>query len=382
MQVDRNFFKTLSESKQNLIGKAFLAVKQEEITVNDFLVICSHYLSENEYANLFVTEGNNGNNKEYNANDNNGVENYNTQEAEEANYNNYSASYKSSSANYSAANYNTNNYNEEQNNGYMGNYNNYQEKHNDTPKRSKGDDNLKTENIDDIMQYTGVDLKEEADNIVKDIYTNYTESFSNVDFTNSQTTHEDLFNIKAFSKYINNCCANRRVKITEDGVSLILLVIYRKIMDLLEKMDIASKVRIELNLNLYDFNIKNEHSKQLWYLNELEKLKFDKLNMQYDKEKKKKQVQEREDLIIKKRQSNSVAMAAMGIKQKSWMNPVEKIDEITRFESIYSPFDDKIYAGKNRIITHKDFIYVLERDKRYNKSIFLLQQFYKTNNPN
>ncbi|KAI5177594.1 hypothetical protein PAEPH01_2484, partial [Pancytospora epiphaga] len=121
---------------------------------------------------------------------------------------------------------------------------------------------------------------------------------------------------------------------------------------------------------------------QMWYLNELEKGKIERLMIKKDEDQKKKKViQEREDLLIKKRQSNTIAMAAMGLKQKSWMNvgALKTGEESCKFNSIYSPFDEKAFDErvKNCIITMKDFLYVLERDKRYNKSIFLIQHYFK-----
>ena len=66
------------------------------------------------------------------------------------------------------------------------------------------------------------------------------------------------------------------------------------------------------------------------------------------KKKKKKVILEREDLLIKKSQSNSVAMAAMGLKQKSWMSTdtSKGNDESNKFSSICAPFDEKAFDGK------------------------------------
>lgn len=331
MQVNKEFFVSLSEQKQEIIENAFMEVKNEEISVQEFLERCAQVLTDYEFKSLFIMEEQ--------------QETY--QEPEQRGRSTMIES--------------------PQINEYA------QEEQNQQGKKQKKSE----DNIDDIMQYTGVNLKEEAENIVKEIYNNYNESYSAVDLSSGGGSFDELFNIKAFSKYINNCCANRHVKITEDGVNVLFLLIYRKIMNLISKLDMASKTRTELNLSNYKYTVKNEHNKQMWYLNELEKLKFDTLNMQNDKEKRKKNIQEREDLVIKKRQSNSVAMAAMGIKQKSWMTSAERVEETSRFDSIYSPFDDKAFTGKNRIISHKDFLFVLERDKRYNKSIFLLMQYYK-----
>jgi Transcription initiation factor TFIID component TAF4 family len=244
----------------------------------------------------------------------------------------------------------------------------------------QGKEEIKTEHIEDIMQYSGIDLKEEADNIVKEA--EYNVSIMNYDEEDKNYQIESLFNISYFRDFINKLCQQRNVKITEDGIFLLFQTIKRKILDFTDKMDEASAIRSDAELNDFSFTIDNEISKQLWYLNELEKYKMDKLMIKKDEDQKKKKViQEREDLLIKKRQSNTVAMAAMGLKQKSWMNldNSKSSEEINKFSSIYSPFDEKAFESKikGRIITMKDFLYVLERDKRYNKSIFLIQHYFK-----
>lgn len=248
-------------------------------------------------------------------------------------------------------------------------------------KESQKTEDIKTEHIEDIMQYSGIDLKEEAENI-----TRYAES--NVGFDQYDTAEdrrskiESLFNTRAFQDFILKVCMQRNIRITNEGVYLIFQIMKRKILDFTDKMDAASRIRTEASLGEYNFKIENEVCKQLWYLNELEKIKLDKLMIKKEEDpKKKKIIQEREDLLIKKRQSSNVAMAAMGIEQKSWMigDGQSNSEDASKFTPIYAPFDEKGFDGKikGRIIAMKDFIYVLERDKRYNKSVFLIQHYFK-----
>lgn len=344
MQINKEIFLSLDEEKQQFIEQAFMEVKDGNMTVDQFIEGCAQTLTEYEYNNLFMHAVPPVNahlpSEEYQQSPRVPQEISRTPPVQKRRLV-------------------------------------------DSPKLNEGGETPSKkaqknndENIDDIMQYTQVNLKEEAENIIKELCFAYNDNISALSSQIGSGSFEALFNIKLFSKYINRCCANRQVKITEDGVSVIFLCIYRKVMNLLDKMDDASKIRTENELNEYNFDVKNEHNKQMWYLNELEKMKFDKLNMQTDKEKKKKNVQEREDLLIKKRQSNSVAMAAMGVKQKSWMGTPEKIDETAKFDSIYTPLDEKLFGGKGRVINKKDFLYVIERDKRYNKSLFLIMQYY------
>ncbi|KAI4291911.1 hypothetical protein PAPHI01_1185 [Pancytospora philotis] len=239
---------------------------------------------------------------------------------------------------------------------------------------------IKTENIEDIMQYSGIDLKEEADNITKEV--EHSVSMGMYDEGDAANQPDSLFNAALFKEFLVKLCVARGVKINEDGVTTLFQAVKRKLLDFVDKMDSACKIRSEAQLADYSFHIDNEVSKQLWYLNELEKAKMDKLMIKRDEDQKKKKIiQEREDLLIKKRQSNTVAMAAMGLKQRSWMNldPSKSGDDNGKFSSIYAPFDEKAFDEKikDRVITMKDFIYVLEKDKRYNKSIFLIQYYFR-----
>lgn len=242
-------------------------------------------------------------------------------------------------------------------------------------------DDVKTEYIEDIMQYSGIDLKEEADNIVKESeHGGRMEQYDNRDDKNSKI--DSLFKPLLFQEFIVRVSGQKQMKITTEGIYLLFQIMKRKIFDFIDRLDAASKIRVEANLAGFSFRIENEISKQLWYLNEMEKVLGEKLMIKKDEDtKKKKTIQEREDLIIKKKQSSSVAMAAMGIEQKSWMtgDGAKSNEEVSKFTPIYSPFDEKGFDAKikARTVTMKDFIYVLERDKRYNKSVFLVQHYFK-----
>ena len=243
---------------------------------------------------------------------------------------------------------------------------------------------IKTEHIEDIMQYTGVDLKEEAEKIVKEA--EYNVGYDPVDNREDRNSKiESLFNSALFQDFVIRVAAQRQMKISSDSIYLIFQIMKRKILELNDKLEKTSRIRVEGGLSEFNFKIENEVSKQLWYLNEMEKVLQDKLVVRKeDDQKKKKVIQEREDLVIKKRQSSSVAMAAMasmGIEQKSWMvgDGLKSAEDNSKFVPIYSPFDEKGFDSriKNRTITMKDFVYVLEKDKRYNKSIFLVQYYFK-----
>lgn len=318
--MNRESFEKLPEEKKKIIEEAYFAAFKKEIAPGDFFTICRKTLTESEYMSLF---------------------------------NEQSRGAAPSSAAQPGA---------------------------PAAPRDQPREEIKTEYIEDIMQYSGIDLKEEADNIVKEA--EHHVSAGTYEDTDVNSQIDSLFNVGPFKDFLGKICTARGVRMTDEGMRLLFMVIKRKILDLTDKMDEACKTRTEARLADFSFQIDNEVTKQLWYLNELEKVRMEKLMIKKDEDlKKKKVIQEREDLLIKKRQSNTVAMAAMGIKQRSWMSTdsSKMSEDSSKFSSIYSPFDEKAFDDKikGRIITMKDFLYVLERDKRYNKSIFLIQHYFK-----
>lgn len=127
--------------------------------------------------------------------------------------------------------------------------------------------------------------------------------------------------------------------------------------------------------------IENDIKRQLWVLEEIEKNGLNKIlqNNHKQKEEKKKPLLEREDLAVKKRLSNTVALAALGIQKKSWMSPLKEKKKKSCFLSLYSPYNEK-EMEKNmtgRKIGLDDFVFVMEKDKRYNKSVFLIKEYFK-----
>jgi hypothetical protein len=250
-------------------------------------------------------------------------------------------------------------------------------------REQKEQEDIKTEHLQDIMQYSGVDLKEEADQIVKE-----TESrlgFSNYSNEDLGSQIHSLLNVQCFREFVQRAAKARGVYVSEDSFYFLFQVLKRKLLDFMERMDDACRHRVEYNLSEYIIRINNDLSRQLWCLEQIEKMEYEKLTIKHGDEegrkKTKKTVQEREDLLIKKRLSNTVALAALGIQQKSWMSAedAKTTEESAVFNSIYSPFDEKALERKvvGRSVTMKDFVYVLERDKRYNKSIFTIQHYFK-----
>ncbi|KAM0675809.1 hypothetical protein GVAV_000584 [Gurleya vavrai] len=245
---------------------------------------------------------------------------------------------------------------------------------------------IKTDHLQDIIQYAGVDLKEEQENITRDaeIYREMAYDSVNYDLEDYNSTAESLLNVQLFVEFINRIILARGMKINDEAYQTTFMVLKRKICDFIDKLVEASKIRVDASRNEFNLLVENDIRRQLWVLEQNEQREMEKLKFKRDddehKKKIKKTVQEREDLLIKKRMSNTVALAALGSKQKSWMSFGEESikENETPFHSLYSPFDEKEQDRKvfDRVINMQDFLYVLEHDKRYNKSIITIQQYF------
>lgn len=237
---------------------------------------------------------------------------------------------------------------------------------------------IKPDQLHDVIQYAGVDLKEEQENIVKQTETELGEDLTSEDYYNSI---ESLLNVKMFVEFIHKITKNRNFTINEEGIYAAFLVLKRRLQDFIEDIIEASKVRVDSRR--CNVEVINDIKRQLWCLEQNEQKLMDSLKIKRDDDDKKKvksKVQEREDLLIKKRMSNSIALAALGGSQKLWMHNEPGImkETETPFQSLYSPFDDKEHERKvkERTLTMQDFLFVLERDKRYNKSIITIHQYF------
>ncbi|EPR79254.1 Transcription initiation factor TFIID component TAF4 family protein [Spraguea lophii 42_110] len=249
------------------------------------------------------------------------------------------------------------------------------------------DKEIKTDLLHDIIEYSGVDLKEEAEKIVRDTEYNIRE---NKDFDDDiQVRMNNLLNIDRFVQLIKHICRERGFNVSSDTYMYFFLALARKLRDIIEKIDQASELRVDTGRLNHQMNISNDIRRQLWCLEEIEKNNLEKYTIEkgedqdgIKKKKIKKMIQEREDIQIKKKLSNTVALAALGTQRKSWMSSDSSFankELETPFQSLYAPVNEKDIERKitNRRLTLDDFIYVLEKDNRYSRSMFTIQQKYK-----
>ncbi|OAG31425.1 hypothetical protein NEDG_01952 [Nematocida displodere] len=263
-----------------------------------------------------------------------------------------------------------------------------EEEANDSPMVKRGrpssKDDQKPEYMSDIIQYAGVNLKEEALHIAKEAEGSLPLEESRGMVNDYRNTIESLFDRNIYLYFINKICKLREIGITEEALQLVFQACKRKLMDLLEKLIQHSKTRVDLARNDYLIRIENDRRRQMWFLEQEERLEMDKYRHKKEgddgdgKKKWRKILQEREDLIIKKRLSNNVALAALGSQPKSWMaaNELPTDDGSASYLTLFQSTEDRNQKGSTRSITKDDFLSVLSRDKRYNKSVFTIKHTY------
>lgn len=243
---------------------------------------------------------------------------------------------------------------------------------------------IKTEKLHDIIEYSGINLKEEANQIIKE--TEYSVGQGTYRKEDNWNKIDALLISKIFIEFVNNLSSARGCNVTPDCYYAIFLGLKRILMNLTEKLENASKIRVDAYRLQFDLKITNDIRRQLWVIEEKEKRDIVKYMHQEEeglKRKNKKMIEEREDLIIKKKLSNTIALAALGSQNRSWMNNDEMNEQRVNMLllSLYSPISEKEVEQKimNRRITIDDLIYVFERDRMYNKCVYTYQLYFKKN---
>lgn len=250
--------------------------------------------------------------------------------------------------------------------------------------QKKQKEEQKPEYMSDIIHYVGVNLKEEAQHIQKETESAFLLEESQNHSTDHRNSIESLFEKPIFVFFVNKICKLREVTVADGAQQIIFQAVRRRLLDLLEKLIEQSKARVDLSRADYLIRIENDRKRQMWFLEQEERLEMDKYRHKKEgdegegKKKWRKILQEREDLIIKKRLSNNVALAALGSQPKSWMSAsrVAGDDGSAPYLSLFQGQEERNQKGGARIITKEDFLAVLSRDKRYNKSVFTIKHTY------
>ncbi|KAI5173233.1 hypothetical protein NEFER03_2185 [Nematocida sp. LUAm3] len=247
--------------------------------------------------------------------------------------------------------------------------------------RPSAKDEQKQEYMSDIIHYAGVNLKEEAMHLAKEAERNFSFDDRKGIRKDHHNSVDSLFDPNLYTYFVNKICKLRDIGITDDAQQVLFQACRRKVFDLLEKLIYQSKVRVDSFRSDYLVRIENDRRRQMWFLEQEERLEMDKYRQKKDgeegdgKKKWRKLLQEREDLIIKKRLSNNMVLAALGIHQKSWVNSGDQNtdDGSSSYLTLFQGGEDRAQKANTRLIIKEDLLAILSRDKRYNKSVFTIK---------
>lgn len=258
----------------------------------------------------------------------------------------------------------------------------------------KGKD-IKTEKLVDVIEYSGVDLKRETDIFNKDSVKQlreYDDSYlfeTDGDIENNYELDE-LLDINLFSDYLQKLCNSRQIGIKAECIKYFFKGLKNKLSEIIEKADFASKIRTDYVKQQFNLQLKelNDVKKQLFVLEEEDKLAMANLREKNPIELEdvieiKPEHKEREDVLIKKKMANTLALEALGSKKTEFIDfEDESLTETKKNYPLVNLFNEESINEmerkiKTRRITVEDIIFVLENDPNYEKSLFVIQHYFK-----
>ncbi len=229
---------------------------------------------------------------------------------------------------------------------------------------------MDTSSLQDVIQYSGVDLKAEAEALYRehDQPSSYNQNLVDhrlkVDYFFNPLKMRAILQSSLQRQYLNNRTAStnpngaqeKPLNISEESIQILGIAIQKRLIGILRRLAELSRHRVDYGRGRFKIKIENDPKKQLWLL---EKLFIEGLARKDDqntpantnstintlpslpntKTKDSKEGKEgkdkepakapTEDLSIKTKLANVTAMAALGIRQKSWMSGASTNEKVT-----------------------------------------------------
>ena len=124
---------------------------------------------------------------------------------------------------------------------------------------------MDTNSLQDIIQYVGVDLKEEAENILRGH-----ESFISTSYhvgEDMRSSYEYYLNVNSLKEHIQKHCKKNGLRaFHDDCFYVIAFAIKEKISRMIEKLSLISKHRVEFHRLRFKIRVENDPLKQVWVL--------------------------------------------------------------------------------------------------------------------
>ena len=195
-----------------------------------------------------------------------------------------------------------------------------------TPQRTRNVDVTKMDrqSLQDVIQYSGVNLKEEEENIRKaDRFVEYRASAA----SDHRSQVEQIVNIGPLMDLALKIAERNGLEIDQNSLSPLVHGVQQYLIEFISKCAYTSRHRIDFAKNKFQIKVDNDPRKQLLVLDSFESELNDRQGDGDEpraKKSKKRNLNEREDVAVKTRLANVTAAAALGIPQKSWMtsNPM------------------------------------------------------------
>jgi hypothetical protein len=244
---------------------------------------------------------------------------------------------------------------------------------------------LDTNSLQDVIKYSGVDLKEEAENILResDMLTQHSGSYSVDIYSN----HAQLVNQAVFRAKIAAAMKEKGVKnVNDDVYDYMAIALIERMRHITEELIKISHQRVDHRREMFKWKAINDPKKQVWmldkYENDLNKPKEEgeeepQVTTEGKKPKKMKKTNEKEDVAVKTKLTNSTALAALGMTRKSWMTQsLPKSDtQASSFKESKTNMASTTSARKHhqaqlqrRAVALKDLILFMENEHPLRKS--------------
>ncbi|RKP18295.1 hypothetical protein ROZALSC1DRAFT_23374, partial [Rozella allomycis CSF55] len=190
---------------------------------------------------------------------------------------------------------------------------------------------MKSEDLQDVLKYSGVNEEEEANEMLENI-----EEYSvdEDDAKDLMSSYVNLVHVEGFKAAITRAMRKNGLgNIKEVCLDYLAIAVHERIKHMLEELIAISRHRLDTQREQYSWKLLNDPKKQVWLLDKydsdvnnlfMEGKEISGIQGDDGKMKKNKKVptkkNEKEETAIKAKLANTTAFAALGGTKKSWMS--------------------------------------------------------------
>lgn len=286
--------------------------------------------------------------------------------------------------------------------------------------------------LQDVIQYSGIDLRAEAEMIESELHIPASLS-SQAAVQDVRMRPDYFFNLPRMKAIVYMVAKSRGITaVPEEVFELIGLALQRRLANMITGLSEISKHRVDAGRLSFKIKVENDPKKQLWLLEKVYEEQMDRLQQEdmmlgpsarlgetaeakAAKTKKAAAAEKRaagEDVVVKTRLANTTAMAALGLQQRSWMTagivglqstkassaamsaqqseeaesqdaPAESVKIPLHFSQAPSvtPVTDRdlLLQLNQRIVSLKDLVFFCERDPHLARSPIMLTLYDLSN---